>query len=224
MTRPLPPLVYTPSIDLQVPFDRAARPGRDRTLLLEELASWVMKDAGGRGPDVPMDDGAQRGVITRLLTLRPPRPIPPHAQHLLDEWCASAAASRPAVPIDAVAGSARSRMASGDTRLHLWRGDITTLAVDAIVNAANSALLGCFRPGHTCIDNAIHSVAGPRLREDCHRIIERQGHPEPTARQRSRAPTTCRRDSCCTRWDRSCPMGVQRASSRCTWRAVTSPA
>ena len=69
---------------------------------------------------------------------------------------------------------------SGDTRLFLWRGDITTLAVDAIVNAANTDLLGCFRPGHTCIDNAIHSVAGPRLREDCRRIIVHQGHREPT--------------------------------------------
>lgn len=180
MTRPLPPSVYAPSIDLQVPFDRAARPGRDRTLLLEELASWVMKDAGGRGPDVPMDDGALRGVIARLLTVRPPRPIPPDAQVLLDEWCASTAAARPVMSLDDVAASARARMVSGTTRLHLWRGDITTLAADAIVNAANSALLGCFRPGHACIDNAIHSVAGPRLREDCHRIIEHQGHPEPT--------------------------------------------
>lgn len=71
-------------------------------------------------------------------------------------------------------------MASGDTQLHLWRRDITTLAVDAIVNAANAALLDCFRPGHACIDNAIHSLAGPRLCKDCHRIIEHQGHPEPT--------------------------------------------
>ncbi|MBP1650232.1 MAG: hypothetical protein H6Q26_389 [Bacteroidetes bacterium] len=62
----------------------------------------------------------------------------------------------------------------------LWQGDITTLQVDAIVNAANSQLLGCFHPFHKCIDNAIHSAAGPRLREACHQLMLRQGHTEPT--------------------------------------------
>jgi O-acetyl-ADP-ribose deacetylase (regulator of RNase III) len=166
--------------DLHAPFDRTARSGRDRTLLLEELAAWVIADAGGLGVDAPTDDAARRRLVTRMLTVRPPRPIPPDVRSLLDEWFASDAAFRPVTSLDEVVASARSRMVSGRTRLHLWRGDITTLAVDAIVNAANSALLGCFRPGHACIDNAIHSAAGPRLREDCHRIIEHQGHPEPT--------------------------------------------
>lgn len=66
------------------------------------------------------------------------------------------------------------------TSLHLWKGDITTLTdITAIVNAANSQLLGCFQPTHRCIDNVIHSVAGPRLREACHAIMQEQGHPEP---------------------------------------------
>lgn len=56
-------------------------------------------------------------------------------------------------------------------RLALWRGDITRLRVDAIVNAANSALLGCFAPLHRCIDNAIHSAAGMGLRGECARIM-----------------------------------------------------
>lgn len=67
-----------------------------------------------------------------------------------------------------------------DPRLHLWRGDITTLAVDAIVNAANSQMLGCWVPGHHCIDNAIHTFAGVQLRIACARIMEVQGHEEPT--------------------------------------------
>lgn len=62
----------------------------------------------------------------------------------------------------------------------VWQGDITTLAADAIVNAAHSDMLGCFGPFHACIDNAIHSAAGPRLREDCARIMRAQGRPEPT--------------------------------------------
>ena len=68
----------------------------------------------------------------------------------------------------------------GDERLILWQGDITRLDADAIVNAANSALLGCFRPGHNCIDNVIHSAAGLQLREECAAIMRRQGHEEPT--------------------------------------------
>ena len=64
-------------------------------------------------------------------------------------------------------------------RLALWRGDITTLQCDAIVNAANSALLGCFLPCHSCIDNAIHSAAGIQLRLACHALMQAQGHEEP---------------------------------------------
>ena len=60
----------------------------------------------------------------------------------------------------------------------LWQGDITTLKVDGIVNAANSKLLGCFIPQHNCIDNVIHSSAGVQLRDECNRIMQMQGHDE----------------------------------------------
>ena len=66
--------------------------------------------------------------------------------------------------------------------LYLWRGDITTLKVDAIVNAANSGMLGCFVPCHACIDNAIHTFAGVQLRLECAKIMSKQGHPEPTGK------------------------------------------
>ncbi|MBQ9639345.1 MAG: protein-ADP-ribose hydrolase [Bacteroidales bacterium] len=62
----------------------------------------------------------------------------------------------------------------------LWQGDITRLRVDAIVNAANSQLLGCWHPLHACIDNCIHSAAGLQLRCECHDLMQQQGHPEPT--------------------------------------------
>ena len=67
-----------------------------------------------------------------------------------------------------------------DERLHLWRGDITTLAADAIVNAANSQMLGCWVPGHHCIDNTIHTFAGIQLRLACAELMAAQGHEEPT--------------------------------------------
>lgn len=72
--------------------------------------------------------------------------------------------------------------APSDPRLMLWRGDITTLAVDAIVNAANSQMLGCWAPGHFCIDNAIHTYAGIQLRRECFDIMTEQGHDEPTGK------------------------------------------
>ncbi len=71
--------------------------------------------------------------------------------------------------------------------LSIWKGDITRLAVDAIVNAANSQMLGCFVPMHTCIDNCIHTFAGVQLRAECARQMERlrskygQGYEQPTA-------------------------------------------
>ncbi|MDD7681226.1 MAG: protein-ADP-ribose hydrolase [Stecheria intestinalis] len=67
-----------------------------------------------------------------------------------------------------------------DQRLFLWQGDITTLKVDAIVNAANSQMLGCFSPLHGCIDNIIHTMAGAELRETCYQIMKAQGHEEET--------------------------------------------
>lgn len=66
--------------------------------------------------------------------------------------------------------------------IYLWQGDITRLNCGAIVNAANSALLGCFHPNHTCIDNCIHTYAGIQLRRDCAQIMERQGHKEETGK------------------------------------------
>lgn len=64
-------------------------------------------------------------------------------------------------------------------QIRVWRGDITTLIVDAIVNAANDDLLGCFTPAHLCIDNVIHAAAGPRLRDDCYQIMRAQQQSEP---------------------------------------------
>ena len=61
----------------------------------------------------------------------------------------------------------------------LWQGDITRLKVDAVVNAANNSLLGCFIPHHKCIDNVIHSRAGVQVRLDCSKIMGAQGEPEP---------------------------------------------
>ena len=66
--------------------------------------------------------------------------------------------------------------------IYLWQGDITTLRCDAIVNAANSQMLGCFAPCHGCIDNAIHTYAGVQLRLACGELMQQQGHEEETGK------------------------------------------
>lgn len=124
----------------------------------------------------PPDAAAQRRLLRSLMNVREPLPLRPdflQAQDALlsaerEEKGVVEAASLPAVP--------------SDPRLVLWRGDITRLRVDAIVNAANSALLGCFHPCHGCIDNAIHSAAGLQLRDACGRLMAAQGYPEPNGR------------------------------------------
>ncbi|MFR1028693.1 MAG: protein-ADP-ribose hydrolase [Clostridium sp.] len=62
----------------------------------------------------------------------------------------------------------------------MWQGDITTLRCDAIVNAANSQMTGCYIPGHACIDNCIHTYAGVQLRYNCFQKMQKQGFEEPT--------------------------------------------
>ena len=66
--------------------------------------------------------------------------------------------------------------------IYLWRGDITALRCDAVVNAANSQLLGCFLPCHGCVDNAIHTKSGIQLRLYCDALMKQQGHEEPTGK------------------------------------------
>ncbi len=73
-----------------------------------------------------------------------------------------------------------SDLEEAENQIYLWQGDITTLEVDAIVNAANSQMLGCFIPHHACIDNAIHSQAGLQLRMACQHLMAEQSYPEPT--------------------------------------------
>lgn len=128
---------------------------------------------------IPADAPGQRALLRALMNVRPPAPIADELLAVQDTYLAERLRERGGAvdatglePVDA-ADPALSRIA-------LWRGDITLLAADAIVNAANSQMLGCFAPGHRCVDNAIHTYAGIQLRLECARIMRAQGHAEPT--------------------------------------------
>ena len=109
-----------------------------------------------------------------LVNVREPRPVDRDLLAAQDELLQGIIAE---AGITAVGDTAASPL---NPRLRLWRGDITTLAADAIVNAANDGMTGCWAPLHYCIDNAIHTFAGIQLRLECARLMREQGHPEPT--------------------------------------------
>lgn len=119
-----------------------------------------------------------RRRLQALLTRRGPGTLPGEAWPLLDQLWAFESRSRPLVR---AADLPRLTAAGWGARVSLFRGDITTLGVDAVVNAANAGLTGCYQPFHACVDNAIHTAAGPRLREACGRIMALRGCPEPTS-------------------------------------------
>ena len=124
-----------------------------------------------RGLPVPVGEEMQRSLLRALLNLREPVPAAPELLRMQDEYLQCELSRRGVTNADALEAL--------QPGICLWRGDITTLRCDAIVNAANSALLGCFCPNHGCIDNAIHTYAGIQLRLACKAIMDAQGHEEP---------------------------------------------
>ena len=142
--------------------------------LLREYPEY--RDADEADLPIPHDDDEQRLLLRALQNVRPPAPVSERFLHVQDEYLGGMLAQRAITDADDVPPAETLR--SGAT-LALWQGDITTLRCDAIVNAANSGLTGCYAPNHHCIDNAIHTAAGVQLRLACEGIMERQGHPEP---------------------------------------------
>jgi O-acetyl-ADP-ribose deacetylase (regulator of RNase III) len=132
---------------------------------------------------IPEDAASKRHLLRTLMNIRPPLPAHPELIELQDrvlsEERASVGTTNP-YELPTIWEAFGAADVPGRNQLILWKGDITTLAADVIVNAANSKLLGCFVPHHRCIDNAIHSAAGIQLRLECHEIMEKQGHDEPT--------------------------------------------
>ena len=143
---------------------------RDETL--ERLLRGLLDEAGDGNTSLPDGYQARRTLLRARMNVRPPVPIDPELLALQDALLQAELAEKEVTDADTLPPTPR------DGRLSLWRGDITALRCGAVVNAANSTLLGCRLPLHNCIDNAIHSAAGIQLRLACHAIIEDQGHPE----------------------------------------------
>lgn len=146
----------------------------NQTQRRKALIQMLLSEQPGRyrGLSVPTGEDMQRRLLRALLNLREPVPAAPELLRTQDEYLLNELSRRGVTDADAL-----EELQPG---ICLWRGDITTLRCDAILNAANSALLGCFCPNHGCIDNAIHTYAGIQLRLACKAIMDAQGHEEPT--------------------------------------------
>ena len=145
----------------------------------EEGRIWLIKKLLSerieyRKYQIPDDEKGQKDMLRSLMNVRMPHFISDEFLQVQDEYLQVENAKDGFVDIDELTP------VKSDSRLYLWQGDITRLKVDAIVNAANSQMLGCFQPLHGCIDNIIHSKAGIQLRLKMNEIMVAQGHEEPT--------------------------------------------
>ena len=125
---------------------------------------------------IPEDAEEQRKLLRSLMNVRMPEPISEELLKVQDEYLMERSRERGITDADDLSP------VTADSRLYLWQGDITTLKCDAIVNACNSQMLGCFQPCHSCIDNFIHTYAGIQLRLKMNEIMQEQGHEEPTGK------------------------------------------
>ena len=137
------------------------------------LTNYLIQERGGNEFLKPEDEFEESFEMFRaLVNLREPKPIP---QGFLDEQDIML---QSLLRMEGVTHVADIPAVEGHPKLRLWGGDVTVLEVDGVVNPANSRLLGCFQPGHYCIDNAIHTFAGVQLRMECADIMQQQGKEE----------------------------------------------
>ena len=150
---------------------------------LDFLIDYLIKeDPQYSEMEIPTTEQGKHDLFRALRNVREPKPVSEEFLRLQDEELQAQLQGKGIVELIDIEGVCRGEkfVAPTGKQLFLWQGDITRLKVDAIVNAANAQMLGCFHPLHGCIDNAIHSAAGVQLREECHRLMLQQGHLEPT--------------------------------------------
>lgn len=157
---------------------------------LEYLADAFLKDAGDEVDFVlPVSEEGKRRALRAMMNVRMPAPVNADVLAVQDAYLRERAKEKGIVTVESIP-TVRKSLSSGRPHadvISIWQGDITNLAADAIVNAANDAMLGCFVPLHRCIDNCIHTYAGVQLRLECDRQMRAlqakygQGYRQPTA-------------------------------------------
>ncbi len=120
--------------------------------------------------DIPQDTLSKKNLLRSLMNIRPPTKVSDEFIKIQNEFLTNETLKKNIITCEDICES--------KGKLMLWQGDITRLKTDAIVNAANSKLLGCFIPMHNCIDNVIHSASGVQLRLECNEIMKQQNKDE----------------------------------------------
>lgn len=150
--------------------------------LIEELKA---ENEGYSPIAQPVDETEKRRLLRSLMNVRWPGEAKEEFLEIQDELLKEELREKGIVELKDIPVIEEEYSCSGiknGDRISLWRGDITRIKADAIVNAANSQMLGCFVPCHGCIDNAIHSAAGIQLRNECAHMMQEQGHEEETGK------------------------------------------
>ena len=142
-----------------------------RAYLIQEL---LKEQPGYAGLEIPEDEDGQKRLLRSLFNIRMPRPVGQEFLAVQDAYLQEETQRKGITDF--------ADLQPVQEGIYLWQVDITTLRCDAIVNAANSQMLGCFVPCHGCIDNAIHTFAGVQLRLACAELMQQQGHEEETGK------------------------------------------
>lgn len=121
---------------------------------------------------IPSDDAQQKILLRSLMNIREAKNADKNFLEIQDEYLQNELMQKGITDINTLSPVKKN--------IYLWKGDITTLKCDAIVNAANSAMTGCYEPCHSCIDNCIHTFSGIQLRAECDSLMKKQGFLEPT--------------------------------------------
>ncbi len=147
----------------------------------EEQRAYLIREISKDMPnmrnlEVPEDEEGQRYILRALMNIRMPMPVSDEVLAVQDEYL------QEEIRRKGITDIADLEPVRPGSNLYLWKGDITALKCGAIVNAANSGMLGCFQPCHGCIDNCIHTYAGMQLRLECAQLMREQGTEEPVGR------------------------------------------
>lgn len=142
-----------------------------RVYLLSELLKEQPRYANTK---IPTEEQAQNNLLRSLFNIRTPNPVSETFLQIQDAYLQEETAQKGITEL--------TDLRPVRNQIYLWQGDITTLRCDAIVNAANSQMLGCFCPCHGCIDNTIHTFSGVQLRLCCAELMQKQGHAEETGK------------------------------------------
>lgn len=146
----------------------------DQDARLDYLIDYLLNEKPNdkKRPQYKMDTKAEKIALFRgLCNIRQPEPVAEQFVEVQDAFLTQWNSERPLTSLN--------DLEAVQSQLYLWQGDITSLAVDVIVNAANSNFIGCSQANHDCIDNIIHTRAGIELRLDCDGVIKAQGRKEP---------------------------------------------